>query len=469
MTNQGLEIVKYVTKLSLQILKYVTLSLIMVYKRKIYNDFLEWKKNWSSRRALLVQGARRIGKSTIVEEFAQKEYKSYILINFQFDKNKVKDLFENMSSLDEFFRNLSLIYGVKLYEKESIIIFDEVQRFTLARESIKQLVLDGRYHYMETGSLISLRHNTENILIPSEERTINMYPMDFEEFLWACGDEVTAEAIKENFRSHKPFGDIMHRLIMKKFRTYLAVGGMPEAVSEFIETNDYARVDLIKRDILSLYEADLKKLDDDTHLSTSLILKAVPSELSSSSRLFRTVALGSNSRMRRAYSSFDAIEESMVVNIASSSMDPTCALSLTRDFTRQKIYMADTGLLVSQIFRSSKEPINDSIYTSLITDKISLNIGMVIENAVAQALKTNGYDLYFYMFDHYEIDFLLQNGKKVIPIEVKSSSYSTHKSLDVFSEKYSSRVDNTRYVIYSKDLKKEGNIMFVPFYMTMCL
>ena len=441
----------------------------MIFKRKIYTDLLDWKKNWAKRRALLIQGARRIGKSTIVEEFARKEYRSYILINFQSDRKKVEGLFEDIFSLDEFFRNLSLLYGVRLYEGESLIIFDEVQRFPTARESIKQLVLDGRYHFIETGSLISLRHNVENILIPSEERAINMYPMDFEEFLWACGDEITAERIRENFGSLRPFGDAAHRNILRKFRTYLAVGGMPEAVNEFLETNDYQSVDMIKRDILTLYEEDLKKLDDIHHLSTSLILRAVPSELSSSSRLFRTVAIGENARMKRAYSSFDAIGESMIVNIASSVMDPGFAPALTKDFTRQKIYMADTGLLVSQIFRSSEKPINDSIYTALITDKISLNIGMVIENAVAQALKTSGHDLYFYMFDHYEIDFLLPSGKKVIPIEAKSSTYSSHKSLDVFSEKYSSRVDNRRYVIYSKDLKKEGNVIFIPFYMTMCL
>lgn len=441
----------------------------MIYKRKIYKDFIEWKDKWADRRALLVQGARRIGKSTIVEEFARREYKSYILINFQRDLKKAKGLFDDISSLDIFFRNLSLIYGVKLFEGESLIIFDEVQRFPLARESIKQLVLDGRYHYMETGSLISLRHNVENILIPSEERIINMYPMDFEEFLLASGDEMTASAIRENFEQMKPFGDSVHRTIMKKFRTYLAVGGMPEAVSEFLRTNDFQSVDLIKRDILNLYEADLKKLDDTTHLSTSLIFKAVPSELSSSSRLFRTVAMGENARLRRVYSSFDAIGESMIVNIASSVMDPDFAPPLTKDFRRQKIYMADTGLLVSQIFRSSASPINDSIYTSLITDKISLNIGMVIENAIAGALRTSGHDLYFYIFDHYEIDFVLPSGKKVIPIEVKSSSYSSHKSLDVFSQKYSSRVDNIRYVIYSKDLKKEGNVIFIPFYMAMCL
>lgn len=447
----------------------MTESIIMIYKRKIYEDFLEWKNKWADRRALLVQGARRIGKSTIVEEFARREYKSYILINFQRDLKKVEGIFDDISSLDVFFRNLSLIYGVKLFKEESLIIFDEVQRFPLARESIKQLVLDGRYHYMETGSLISLRHNVENILIPSEERIINMYPMDFEEFLLASGDEVTAAAIRENFKILRPFGDPVHRTIMKKFRTYLAVGGMPEAVSEFLETNDFQNVDLIKRDILNLYEADLKKLDDTYHLSTSLIFKAVPSELSSSSRLFRTVVMGENARMRRVYSSFDAIGESMIVNIASSVTDPGFAPSLTKDFTRQKIYMADTGLLVSQIFRSSTSPINDSIYTALITDKISLNIGMIIENAVAEALRTSGHDLYFYIFDHYEIDFVLPSGKKVIPIEVKSSSYSTHKSLDMFCEKYSSRVDNRRYVIYSKDLKKEGNLVYIPFYMAMCL
>lgn len=234
-------------------------------------------------------------------------------------------------------------------------------------------------------------------------------------------------------------------------------------------TNDYQNVDLVKRDIITLYEEDLKKLDDESNLSTSLIFRAVPSELSSSSRLFRTVAMGKTARRRRVYSSFDAIEESMIVNTASSSMDPGFAPALTKDFIKHKIYMADTALLVSQIFRSSKEPMSDSIYTSLVTDKISLNLGFVMENAVAQALRSNGHDLYFYMFDHYEIDFLIPNGKKVIPIEVKSSSYSSHKSLDVFCEKYSDRVDNRRYVIYSKDLKKEGSTIFIPFYMAMCL
>lgn len=441
----------------------------MIYKRKIYDEFLEWKRNWAGRRALLVQGARRIGKSTIVEEFARREYKSYILINFQSDRKKVEGLFDDISSLDDFFRNLSLIYGVRLFRGESLIVFDEVQLFPRARESIKQLVLDARYHYMETGSLISLRRNVENILIPSEERIINMYPMDFEEFLWASGDEMSADAIRENFNALRPFGDVLHRTLMKKFRTYLAVGGMPEAVAEFLLTNDYQNVDLIKRDIITLYEEDLKKLDDESNLSTSLIFRAVPSELSSSSRLFRTVAMGKTARRRRVYSSFDAIEESMIVNTASSSMDPAFAPALTKDFTRHKIYMADTALLVSQIFRSSKEPITDSIYTSLVTDKISLNLGFVMENAVAQALRSNGHDLYFYMFDHYEIDFLIPNGKKVIPIEVKSSSYSSHKSLDVFCVKYSDRVDNRRYVIYSKDLKKEGSTIFIPFYMAMCL
>ncbi len=441
----------------------------MIYKRKIYDEFLEWKKNWAGRRALLVQGARRIGKSTIVEEFARREYKSYILINFQSDRKKVEGLFDDISSLDDFFRNLSLIYGVRLFKGESLIVFDEVQLFPRARESIKQLVLDARYHYMETGSLISLRRNVENILIPSEERIINMYPMDFEEFLWASGDEMTADAIRENFNALRPFGDVLHRRLMKKFRTYLAVGGMPEAVAEFLLTNDFQNVDLVKRDIITLYEEDLKKLDDESNLSTSLIFRAVPSELSSSSRLFRTVAMGKDARRRRVYSSFDAIEESMIVNTASSSMDPAFAPALTKDFTRHKIYMADTALLVSQIFRSSKEPMTDSIYTSLVTDKISLNLGFVMENAVAQALRSNGHDLYFYMFDHYEIDFLIPNGKKVIPIEVKSSSYSSHKSLDVFCEKYSDRVDNRRYVIYSKDLKKEGSTIFIPFYMAMCL
>lgn len=441
----------------------------MVLKRKIYQSFLDWKANWAGKRALLVQGARRIGKSTIVEEFAKNEYETYILINFQTDLNKVEQLFKNdISDLDTFFRNLSLLYGTRLIERKTLIIFDEVQLFPLARQSIKQLVADGRYDYIETGSLITLKQNVENILIPSEEKSINMYPLDFEEFLWAKGDEVTPDIIKDSFLNLKPLGQVAHRKVMNDFMLYVAVGGMPQAVIELIESNDFSRVDEVKRDILKLYHDDLKKLDSKYRFSTALILDAIPSELSTQSKLFRSVMLGKNRRASNTYSSYEAIKDSMIVNIANNCTDPSVGLNRTKDYQRQKIYMGDTGLFVTAVFADSKMPIEQSIYKQLILDKPSVNIGMVIENAVAQALTASGHELLFHRFDRYEIDFLLTSGKKLLPIEVKSSSYSSHKSLDNFQTKYSDRVKES-YVIYGKDVKREGNITFIPFYMTMFL
>ncbi len=441
----------------------------MIFKRKIYAQLLEWKEKWADKRALLIQGARRIGKSTVVEEFAKSEYKSYILINFQVDLNLVEELFKtSISNLDEFFRTLSLLYRKQLYKKESLIIFDEVQLFPIARQSIKQLVADGRYHFIETGSLITLQQNVENILIPSEERSINMFPLDFEEFLWTQGDFVTASIIRDCFQTKKPLGDIAHRKIMNSFRLYMAVGGMPQAINALLESNDFTMIDEIKREILSLYAKDLKKLDSKYTLSTSLILRSIPSELSSHTRLFKTSALGKNARISRKYNSFEAIKDSMIVNIANDCTDPNFTPSLTVNLSKQKIYMGDTGLLISQLFNSSENPIEQSIYKQLIVDKTSLNMGMIFENVVAQMLKANGHELYFHSFNQYEIDFLLPIRKKVIPLEVKSSSYKSHKSLSAFCEKYSERVINP-YVIYSKDLKKDGQVTLIPIYMTMCL
>lgn len=441
----------------------------MVFKRKIYDKLLDWKANWAGERALLIQGARRIGKSTIVEEFAKNEYDTYILINFQTDLSKVEELFKNdISELDTFFRNLSLIYGKRLIERKSLIIFDEVQLYPTARQSIKQLVADGRYDYIETGSLITLKQNVEKILIPSEEKSINMYPLDFEEFLWAKGDFVTAEILRDCFSNLKPLGQTAHRKVLKDYMLYVAVGGMPQAIVELLKTNDFSRVDEVKRDILRLYRDDLKKLDSKYKFSTSLILDSIPSELSTQSKLFRSVVLGKNSRASKTYSSYEAIKDSMIVNIANNCSDPSVGMNRTKDFAKQKIYMGDTGLLVTQIFSDSKEPIGQSIYKQLIIDKLGVNMGMVMENAVAQALVMSGYELFFHKFDRYEVDFLLASGKKLLPIEVKSSSYSSHKSLDEFQSKYSDRI-KCSYVIYSKDLKREGNITYIPFYMTMFL
>ena len=437
----------------------------MVFKRKIYEKLLDWKTRFTGKKALLVRGARRIGKSTIVEEFAKKEYKSYILVNFQRDLALVENLFKyDLTNIDSFFRNLALVYGKKLYDRESVIIFDEVQLFPLARQSIKQLVEDGRYDYIETGSLITLKQNVDKILIPSEERAIDMFPMDFEEYLWAVGDEVTAEAIKNSFATLTPLGDVVHRKILNEFRQYMVVGGMPQAVKELIESNNFSYVDEVKRDILDLYASDLKKLDNKYGLFTSVIFGAVASELSSHSRLFKASVIGKNARVSRNYNSFEAIKDSMTVNVAYNVTDPNIGFSLTKDYGKQKIFMGDTGLLVTQIFRDSDKPINESVYKQLVLGKIGINMGMVCENAVAQMLRASGRELYFHVFERYEIDFIATDGKKLIPTEVKSSGYKSHISIDKFCEKFSSRI-KTSYVVYGKDLKREGNITYIPFYL----
>ncbi len=441
----------------------------MILKRKIYERLLEWKENWAGKRALLIQGARRIGKSTIVEEFAKNEYESYILIDFLKDLKKVESLFQNnISDLDTFFRNLSLLYGVRLIERKTLIIFDEVQLFPFARQSIKQFVADGRYDYIETGSLITLKQNVEQIVIPSEEKSINMYPLDFEEFLWARGDTVTVNILKDCFLNLKPLGQAAHRKVLNDFMLYVAVGGMPQAVIELIESNDFSRVDEVKRDILKLYRDDLKKLDAKYRFSTALILDSLPSELSTQSRLFRSIALGKNIRASKTYSSYEAIKDSMIVNIANNCTDPCVGLNRTKEYSKQKIFMGDTGLLVTAMFADSKLPIEQSIYKQIIFDKLGVNMGMVMENVISQILVCSGYELFFHRFDRYEVDFLLTSGKKLIPIEVKSSLYNTHKSLDKFQEKHLDKVKNS-YVIYSKDLKREGNITYIPFYMAMFL
>ncbi len=441
----------------------------MIFKRKIYAKILEWKNNWANERALLIQGARRIGKSTIVEEFAKKEYKSYILINFQSDLAKVELLFKNdICDLDLFFRKLSLLYGVTLYPHCSLIIFDEIQLFPLARQSIKQLVHDGRYHYIETGSLISLKQNVKNILIPSEERNIDMYPLDFEEFLWAMGKDNVIDLLKDCFEKMKPLGNIIHKEMMELYRTYLVVGGMPQAINELLKSNDFSRVDEVKQDILNLYNNDLKKIDGDNKLSTSLILNAIPSQLSSHNKLFKITSINKNARTSRLLSSFQALEDSKIVNVAYNSSDPTAGLNRTKVYGKQKLYLSDTGLLVTSIFRDSNEKIEDSIYKQIIFNKIGINLGTILENSIAQMLKANGHELYFHIFEHYEIDFLLTEGKKIIPIEVKSSSYLNHKSIDKLNEKYSDRI-KTNYVIYSKDIKKIGNVNYIPFYMAIFL
>ena len=450
----------------------------MIFRRKIYDEMREWKNLSGGESALLIEGARRIGKSTVAEEFAKNEYNDYMILDFAQESKEVKANFEeNIGDMDTFFRNLFLLKGKELPRKQAVIIFDEVQLFPKARQAIKYLVKDGRYDYIETGSLISIRKSVKDILIPSEEYRLKMYPMDFEEFLWAKGDTITGKVIREHFDERKPLGDEIHRKIMKEFRTYMAIGGMPQAVHAFAEGKTYREIDFVKRNILNLYEEDLRKSDDETHGRTSAVFKSIPEQLANHNAHFKYALIEKGARYHQYMESIDFIAEAMMGNACINVTEPAVSLELFADRSNFKLYMGDTGLLVTQILQSGMET-DEILYKSIILDKLGTNQGMILENIVAQMLRCRGYDLYFHEFKYqaegndrvkkYEIDFLLVRGRKLCPIEVKSSSYARHRSFDLFAQKYPVKMGE-RYIIYTKDLKREGDIIYLPIYMTMCL
>ena len=446
----------------------------MYFRRKIYDRLLEWKETSNGKSAVLIEGARRVGKSTIAEEFARKEYDDYILLDFALESKDMRRNFEeNIGDLDTFFRNLFIIKGKDLPRRRAVIIFDEVQLFPLARQAIKYLVADGRYDYIETGSLISIKKNVQNILIPSEEEKLKMYPMDFEEFLWAKGNTAVMPAIKTAFESRKPLGNAVHRKIMQIFREYIAVGGMPQAVSAYVNGESYASIDRVKQGILSLYEDDLRKYDDEEREKASLVFKTIPKQLSDHEMHFTFSEINTNARYVNYVESVEFVAESMMGNRCANVTMPDVLLELYSDRSNFKLYMGDTGLLVSQLIREGEE--TEDIYRALIYDKLSSNLGMIFENIVAQMLKAGGRELFFHEYKYvpegtetekkYEIDFLIVKNKKICPIEVKSSGYTSHKSFDYFIDKYPIKVQE-RYIIYTKDLKFTDGITYIPAYMT---
>ena len=450
----------------------------MVFKRKIYNRLLEWKELSAGTSALLLEGARRIGKSTIVEEFAKTEYDDYLLLDFAKENKDIKNNFlENMDDLDTFFRNLFLLKKKSLTGNRCVIIFDEVQLFPAARQAIKYLVADGRYDYIETGSLISIKKNVQGILIPSEEYQIKMYPMDFEEFLWAQGDTFTYPVIKDAFEKRKPLGDAIHRKIMKAFRTYMAVGGMPQAVNAFVEGKTFAQIDFIKRNILRLYEEDLAKYDEKNREKASVIFKTIPEQLENKNSHFKFSLVDKNARYQNYVDAVSFVSQSMIGNECINVTKPEVALELFADRSNFKLYMGDTGLLVSQIMKS-RDKSDEDLYKALIFDDLSINQGMILENIVAQMLRASGQELYFHEYRYqaegqekekkYEIDFVIVRKKKICPIEVKSSNYKAHKSFDYLREKYQLKMQD-RYIIYTKDLHYEDEILYLPVYMTMLI
>ena len=438
-----------------------------VFTRKIYREILEWKENRSDKYALLVKGARRVGKSTIVEEFAKKEFKSYIMIDFAHVSKDIKDLFEDTYDLDFFFLQLQQLSGTKLYEKESVIIFDEVQLLPKARQAIKYLVADGRYKYIETGSLLSIKKNTKDILIPSEEHKISMYPMDFEEFLWAIGDEVSIETIKVLLEKKRPAGNAIHRNLMRIFRLYMLIGGMPQAVETYLEKNNLQEVDEIKREIVDLYEEDFTKIDASGLAGD--IYDAIPANLSSNASRYILSNAREGTRSERVLDLLPDILSSYTVNIAYHANNPAVGMALEKDVGRYKLFTSDVGLFVTLAFRD-KNYVENIIYNKLLSDKMEANLGYVYENAVAQILVAKGNNLFYYTMGNnssnhlYEIDFLISTGNKICPIEVKSGNYRCHKSLDQFCDKFRSRIGN-KYLVHTKDYKWENGINYIPVYM----
>ena len=442
-----------------------------MFKRKIYDKLLEWKTESDGRTALLIEGARRVGKSTVVEEFAKNEYESYILIDFSRASKAVKELFEDISDLDYLFLQLQLQYKVDLHERRSLIIFDEVQQCPLARQAIKALVADHRYDYVETGSLISIKRNVKDILIPSEERKISMYPMDHEEFLWAVGDITTIPLLKKVFDSGKPVGAQIHRKLMRDFRLYMLVGGMPQAVNEYIETNNFRKVDQIKRDILNLYEDDFKKIDPTGKLSS--LFDAIPAQLNKNASRYQVSSVLNGERAENILESIAELKDSKTVLVSYYANDPNAGMSNNKDLGKFKLFLSDTGLFTTLMFKD-RDFIENVIYEKLLNDKLSANLGYLYENAVAQILTANGNALFYHTFmnestrRNYEIDFILARKNKVCPMEVKSSGYKTHASLDAFSRKFSDRILD-KYLIYTKDFAKDEDIFCLPIYLVQFL
>ena len=442
-----------------------------VFRRKLYDKMLQWKAERGGSTALLIKGARRVGKSTLAETFAKNEYDSYLFIDFTEVSQDIRDLFNDISDLDSLFLQLQFKFHTRLYPKKSVIVFDEVQNCPMARQAIRKLVKDGRYDYIETGSLMSIRKNVQNIRIPSEETRMTLYPMDYEEFRWALGDEVTIPLLNDAFEMRKGLGDAVTRQLLRDFRLYMLVGGMPQAVSKYIETNNLGAVDAIKREILELYADDFRKIDP-TGKATKMFY-AIPGQLNSNATRYQLSSVVEQAKKDRVKEIIQDMEDSQVVMIAHHSNDPNVGLPLHEDSDRYKMYLNDTGLFITLAFRD-KDITENVIYQKLLNDKLSADLGYVYENVVAQMLKASGNELFYHTWPtesgkhNYEIDFLLSRGSKVYPIEVKSSGYKTHASLDAFMKKYPERTVQG-YLLYTKDMRKDSRILLTPVFMTMFL
>ena len=440
-----------------------------MFRRKIYEKLLEWKKESDGNTALLIEGARRVGKSTIAEEFAKNEYESYILIDFSIASKTVTELFEDISNLDYIFLQLQMQYKTDLIERKSLIIFDEVQRCPLARQAIKHLVKDHRYDYIETGSWISIRKNVKDIVIPSEERKLSMYPMDYEEFMWALQDTTSFPLLRKLYDMKMPVGQQMNRKLMREFRLYMLVGGMPQAVNEYIRTYNFKMVDRVKRDILNLYKDDFMKIDPSGR--ASMLFDAIPSQLNTNASRYQiSNVLGGPVRSEDMLSLIAEMKDSKTILISYHANDPNVGMSANKVLSRFKMFVCDTGLFTTLMFKD-RDFTENIIYEKLLNDKLNANLGYLYENVIAQILTANGDELFYHTFlnpssrHNYEIDFLITRKNKICPLEIKSSGYKKHASLDRFSEKYSARILD-KYLIYTKDYAKDQDVICLPVYMT---
>ena len=442
-----------------------------IFKRKLYDKMLQWKQERDGSTALLIKGARRVGKSTLAEEFAKREYESYILIDFTEASQEVRDLFNDISDLDRLLFQLQFHYQTRLVERKSVIIFDEIQNCPMARQAIKKLVKDHRYDYIETGSLISIKKYTKGIRIPSEETRIILHPMDYEEFRWALGDEITIPMLRDTFDRQMSLGDGVTRKLLRDFRLYMLVGGMPQAVNTYLESNNLSIVDAVKREIIELYADDFRKIDPTGKMSR--MFYAIPGQLNKNASRYQISSVINQGKQDRVEELLQDMADSQVVIFSRHANDPNVGLSLHEDTNQYKMFMNDTGLFITLAFWD-KEITENIIYQKLLTDKLSADLGYVYENVVAQMLKASGNELYYHTWPtengkhNYEIDFLLSRGSKICPIEVKSSGYKTHASLDAFQKKFSDRISR-RYLVYTKDFRKDTDIFMVPVFMTMFL
>ena len=437
----------------------------MYFERKVYKKLLEWKLHYSNQYAVLLEGARRVGKSTIAEHFANSEYKSYILIDFSKTTNNIRECFDDIGNLDMFFLRLQAETGVTLYEHESLIIFDEVQLFPRARQAIKHLVFDGRYSYLETGSLISIKKNVKDILIPSEEMKIQVYPMDYEEFCNATGNNY--ELLQQIYKMGSAIGQATNRKLMRDLRVYMAVGGMPQAVEAYINGKNFSEIDMVKRQIIFLYEEDFKKIDASGRISA--LYHSIPAQLEKDSRKYRiTTAIGKKSNTKADELIYELIDSKTVLPCYNST-DPRVSLSDTKDFDSYKLYLSDTGLFVTLMFIDRRVTEND-IYAKLLSDKLPANLGFLYENLVAQMIAASGRELYYHTWEkagsthYYEVDFLVSEGSKINAFEVKSSGTGKHQSIKEFLDKFSKNVHNV-YLLSQKDVGKEEKLLFKPFYL----